>query len=236
MVLKTKEKPEEMETVTETAKEEAMENAKPAMVPAAQNEGRALARMSGGGRPAIALDDARDQMVVEFGTLPRLKAEQGAVVDQDGEELGSWIEMEVYSFNSRFVVTPNDKDAPADLAKFSLDGEYLDDDSGLTVREYLAQLKEEGWDKASVREYYEVVGPLLAADGKTNFIDEVIQVQLSPSARKSFDAFRMQMTFKIARGKAAAGSERYVRFTATKRKRGSNSWTQFVASPAKEVC
>jgi len=211
-------------------------NAKPvedASVPATTTAAAAPAVNTG--PPQIALEDARNVMIMEFGTLPRLKAEQGTVVDQDENELGNWVEIEVYSFNSRYTITPNDKDASTELVKFSLDGVELDDGSGILVADYLRELKEDGWSKAEAREYYEIVGPLLACEGKSNYIEDVVQIQCSPTSRKSFDAHRMQMTFKIARGKAPAGSEKFVRFTATAKKSGNNKWTQFVCGLAKEA-
>ena len=237
MALKRKPRKEETAEIEEKVEEVVKEAHTSKPVPEAQGtpEAQVPQNTKSGGLPMVAgaatfaLEELRNGFIPDFGTLSRLKAGQGDIVDQDDNSLGKFVDVEVYSFNSRFTISPNDDDAEADVVRYSLDGVVLDDGSGVTVKDYLAELKQD-WPDANVKEYFEVVGPLLGSDEESPDLDMVVQLQLSPTSRKSFENHRTQMTFKIARGKATADDSRFVRFTATAKSSRGKKWTMLAAS------
>lgn len=176
--------------------------------------------------------DRKDVFVVDYGTLPRVKADNGGFCDSEGQDLGKIIKFQVMSFNSRWTVTPGDKAAPIELLKFSLDGKTMDDGSGVTVSEHLADLKK-NWPKARAAEYMELVVNLVEAEHNSALVGNLVQLQLSPSSKKEFENFQLQTSFKMAQGLLPATAANVVLATAKKATNANKeSWTKFTFSCA----
>lgn len=138
---------------------------------------------------------------MEFGALPRIKASGGFIMDGDNRPLGSWVKTQLLSWNYRYCISPNQDGAPSDLAKFSVDNETIDNDPSLTVAAHLQELKNMGYTGASSKKYAEIICVLLEAEKTTEYIGELVQLQLSPTMHPAFlTALNVQTTFKILKG------------------------------------
>lgn len=146
---------------------------------------------------------------VDFGVLPRIKGSNGMLMDGDGGKLGELAQITLISFNDQFVITPgvDDKESTK-FVKYSLDGVTIDA-TGESVATYIQMLKEvEGYDKAEMKKYCELVGILNSSEKKSEHEGNMVQVSLSPQSRKSFEAYRLQQSVKIKMGRATEeGSE-----------------------------
>ena len=227
-VAPVEEKAKVEETTQAPAQEEAKE--KPAADVPATREAAAPPSANAVLGKGLLYQNAKDFLVVDFGTLPRLKASNGNILDQDDKVLGTWIETELISFNSNWAVTPNDDGAPNELTKFSKNNETIDDDPSLTVAAHIADLKAQGYANASSKEYYEVVCQLLASEKDSPHVGELVQLQLSPTSKKGFESFRLQQTFKATRGNLTPEQVAFIKWTTelTTSKRTGKTWTKFV--------
>lgn len=146
---------------------------------------------------------------VDFGTFPRITVDLGGF-EMDKEVLGESIKLEMMSWAHRYIVTPGSDDKEAsELVKYSNDGVTLSDGSGTTVVEYLNVLKEvHGYDKASIKNYIDLTGLLVAKGDKDVPEDEqvIVQVQLSPQSVKQFNGYRITKGVMEARKGAQTGN------------------------------
>ena len=149
---------------------------------------------------SLVLAECKDKFVAEYGMLPRITISNGQFLDNDKKPLGARIVFQVLSFNTNWTVAPNDTNAPIELVKYSLDGITIDGEPDLTVAEHLSDLKQNNWPQAKANEYLEVVVNLIEAEKPTELINEMVQLQLSPTSKKEFEGFRMQTSFKMANG------------------------------------
>lgn len=181
--------------------------------------------VKGGGGMELVLKECADQLPpIEFGTLPMVKASQGALVCE-GDSLGKRIEFIVVSFNDKFAVTPNENNADSSYCKFSYDNVELSDGTGTTVKEHIAYLQEEGYDKACSKRYLEVVGILEDSDEDHDEIGNMVVLNLSPMSVKQFERYRLQSTVKIKQGKLEESQVNDLVVTAKTQTFGSNTFT-----------
>lgn len=167
-----------------------------------KKQGAALAPITGGKFNFI-VDTFKDIVEpLEWGTIPKITAKQGMFFDNDKNSLGNELEFTLVSFNSSFRVDPNagndDKDAFKDHARYSHDNVTLNDGSGVTVAEYLAELKE-SYPRATVKEYFELLVILNDSIEENENIGNMVQLSLSPESVKQFKSYKMQSTVKVAR-------------------------------------
>lgn len=170
---------------------------------------------------------------LEFGTVPRLVGAQGVIqakVAGKKSSLGKSIELTLLSFNDEHVVSPGkDDDEATQLVRYSLDGKTIDG-TGEDVNTYLEKLRSQGYDKASVKRYVQLIGVLEASAEKSELVGEMVQVSLSPQSAKGWDGYRMQRSVKVARNIVKAeGSDKLV-ITADPRTFGKNDYTALVVS------
>lgn len=149
-------------------------------------------------------ENAIDPTTLEFNTLNRVTVGLDGFSDEREVDLGKKIAMEMLSYNERFVVTTgaqNDKEADK-LVKFSPDGKVTED--GTDVNEYIAYLKEQGYDKAAKKKYLALIGFLVYKDG--NEIEpedrEIISVQIPPMSVALFTRYQMTHGVKVSQGVA----------------------------------
>jgi hypothetical protein len=173
--------------------------------------------------------DKQDLFVAEYGELPRLKCSNGNVMDSDGKLLGDWIEIQLLSFNDTYVVSPCDKNAPADIVRYSANGADFADGSGETVADYVAELKAAGWADAVSKKYIEVVGVLRESAKPTDLIGDMVQLQLSPTSATAWSGFRKQLSFKLAMAPNDSGiNPDMVRMEVEVVSAKGNTWSKFV--------
>lgn len=177
---------------------------------------------------SLIFKDIENLFIAEFGTLPKLKASNGNILDKDGKPLGTWVDVEIKSWNKNYVVGPNADNAPSELCKFSLDPDNFTDGTGSVV-DYVAELKAAGWDKAACKLYYDLVVVLKATERPSPLVGELVSVQLSPTSVKDFEGYRLQRSFKNAQGIADPATSDAMRIavelvTGNKNKQ---TWTKF---------
>ena len=181
------------------------------------------------------VSDVKDAFHVDFDSLPRIIAEQGSMVMKEGaEELGTWIKLKMLSFQDSWVCSPNDNKASKELVKFSEDGKV--DREGNCLFEHLRFLKEEGHAKAKISHRLVVVGELLATGNGAGPIEDLVQIDLSETGRKSFNTYTLQASYKVAKGKFSAEDSTILRMTAEKaRSSGGDVYTKVVVAVAAEL-
>lgn len=189
-------------------------------------------------KPTAALQELENVMDVDtvrnlgIGTFPRMLADRAGLM-LDKEELGNWAKVELISFNRRWIVTPGVQgDDAKELVRYSYDKETIEGEV-VSVQAYLQQLKDDGYDKASVKEYFDAFGFLLATESDGDIAEEareMVQLQLSPQSVAQFKSFQIQQGFKIARGLAQPSNE--VKIGLQKKEFGSNKFAHMTFSAA----
>jgi len=174
--------------------------------------------------------DLENGFIAEFGTLPRIIASNGNFLDGDKKVLGTFITGQVLSWNKRFTITPSDDKAPDTLARFSMDNKTLDDGSGVTVAEYIQELKNNNYPDACSKEYYDVIFNLMTTDKPSAHVNNMVTLQMSPTSKKDFNSFRLQMSFKISNGMLDVEKTKVVKFTSVLVNGKTNTWTIFKGS------
>jgi hypothetical protein len=146
---------------------------------------------------------------VDFGTFPRITSDLGGF-EMDKEVIGDTIKLELMSWSHRYVITPGSDNKEANqLVKYSNDGQFLSDGSGVSVQDYLTTLKTvHGYDGASVKTYMDLTGLLVEAGGEPVAEEDqvIVQVQLSPQSVKQFNGYRITKGVMEARKGVATGN------------------------------
>ena len=217
--------PPEEEAAETPAQEPEVETAEEASTKEVAVHKPAAAPATFGTQFQLALGEYKDQIPpVEFGTLPRLNASQGALVCE-GESLGKTAVITMLSFNDSFAITPNENNADSSYCKFSYDNHVLNDGSGKTVADHLAYLRDEGFENAASKRYVEVVCMLDDADEDHDEIGNMVQVSLSPQSVKQFERYQLGCTVRLKQGKVSPEELGQVRLTAKTKTFGKNTFT-----------
>jgi len=135
---------------------------------------------------------------LKFGTLPRIKASQGALWE-GSNSLGSSISVELISFNDSFAISPCEDKAPKNLCKFSSDGVNLNNGTG-TVDSWIAHLREMGYSNASSKRYLDMVCILEDAEKDNENIGSMVTLSLSPQSVNQFERYCLNATVAKSRG------------------------------------
>ncbi len=181
------------------------------------------------------LSDMKDAFRVEFDSLPRMIAEQGSMVMKEGAvELGTWVKLKMLSYQDSWVCSPNDNKAPKELVKFSEDGKV--DRDGLSLHDHLMSLREQGYTKAKISHRLVVVGELLETANGEGPLEDLVQIDLSDTGRKSFNTYTLQASYKVAKGKFDAEDATILKMTAAKARSANNEvYTKVDVSVAAEA-
>lgn len=134
------------------------------------------------------------------GSLPKVTVSRAGFEIGD-EVIGNVLDIEILSFNNRYVLTPGvDGEAAVSAIRISYDRETVENEA-CTPQEYLQQLKEEGYPNPEMKTYIDIWAILIAKDGKTIPEEDrpMVQVQLSPQSVKTFKAFQMTAGVVAAR-------------------------------------
>lgn len=189
----------------------------PAPEAASQAKPPAAATTTALSKPAAPFRNIFDQFanavpIVRLGTLPRMKASNGRMMDEDGKTQGSWADITIVSYNPVWKISPGaDGDEAAQLLRVSYDGKTIDG-TGQSISDYIKFLNGEGYKDAASKEYYDLVALIEDSDkndgGK---VGELVQFQLSPQSVQKFLGYCFQYSIKVARGvlsESDAGSVR----------------------------
>lgn len=137
---------------------------------------------------------------VDFGEGVRLVGSNGQLMDGDKKLLGESITLTMLSWNERWVVSPGENGAEAkEHARYSMDG--VTTTKGEDVNEYLRELKELGYNKASVKVYVDLFGILEESGKPSDHQGSSIVVSLSPDSVKALSGFRRDLVVKGMMGR-----------------------------------
>lgn len=153
------------------------------------------------------LSGMKDAFRVEFDSVPRILAvpDTSPLQFKDTEEkLGDQIKVQLLSYQDSWVCGPNDKKAEPDTVKYSDDGVTTRD--GVSLADHLADLKAQGWSKATIQHRCVIVGELLEVNGKNGSerLNTLVQLDLPPTAFSSFKGYQLQASFQVAKGRKTA--------------------------------
>lgn len=144
---------------------------------------------------------AKDAVKVEFDTLPNIIANNGNFLTrEDKKSLGDTVTFELLSWQDTFVVQPGDDKAPKETVKYSDDGVTCSD--GTSCKEHLEDLRNMGYEKASIKERSVVVGSVKAFSKNADFNDSLVQFDLSPKSRGAFKRYQLTVLNLQRLGKA----------------------------------
>lgn len=187
--------------------------------------------------PFAALKDAFDQLV--YGnTFLRMTGGNGAVIDQEKRNFGSYIYIQVLSFNDRWMVTPQLSNSATEAekrkAKFacraSYDGKTIQDrDNGedIPIREYTENHPD--FDDWKTTKYMDVYGIIFGSEKNSNIVGDlgIVQVSVSQTAIRNFDAFFKQSPLWVMRGMLPASHQNCMKIEAEGKTNDSGNYTIF---------
>lgn len=178
------------------------------------------------------LSTLKDQFRVEYDSLPRISAEQGSFVFKDDSELevGGEIRLQLISYQDNWVASPNDTKADIDLVKWSDDG--ITSRDGINMRDHVADLISQGYNRAKLVHRCIIVGELVAA-GKAGEarVGELVQLDLPESGRRSFNTYQLQASYAVAKGRKSLEDAALLSLKAVKEKsKAGESYTKIVVS------
>lgn len=178
------------------------------------------------------LSGSKDAFHIEWDSVPRISAEQGAFIlkDDSGAELGETLVMELTSYQDRWVASPGDIDADIELVRWSDDG--IESPDGTNLKEHVRDLIAQGWPKAKIAHRCVVVGELVStAKGGDTLLEQLVQIDLPESGRKSFAAYQLQASWAVGKGRKTVEQARMLNLKAVKDKtKDGKSFTKIVFS------
>lgn len=184
----------------------------------------------------VEYENVIDPSALEFDTFPNVTVglDGFSVGDRD---LGKKVKIRLMSWNKRYIVTAAEDNEEANaLVKFSLDGKVLDDDPSVSVAQRIAFLKAEGYEKAAMKEYYQLYGFLLAESAGSNDLKELavddqmlVGVQCPPRSIAQFQRYQIEMGIKVSSGAITTPPDELV-LTQSKEKGKSKSYAKILFS------
>lgn len=173
------------------------------------------------------LEDLKDSLKVDYNTLPNLQINQGNWLLREGKKpLGDVVDFELLSYQDQWVISPGaDGDEAAEFVRYSNDG--VTTSMGENCNDYVNQLHNADYPDAAMKQRCVLVLNLLAVSKKGNeaLLDTLYQVDLPPSSKSKFDAYRAQASFHVARGKKTADQAVVMKSSVSVVSKGNNSWS-----------
>jgi hypothetical protein len=200
--------------------------------------------LSGGKDIPNPLADLRDAFFkagipIDHSTFQRLRLDTGVIATSEGVEAGNYIELAVVSFNSTWTVgTGDDSEESKQHVRFSEDGKTIrgaddeDEHAGKTCVEYRDFLRDQGFEKAAVKEYLMVYGIAMDSEKKDfKFMNEIVALSLSPTSKPKFENYILNRAVKARMGKIKEDSGNpVVRFTSERVVGKQRSYFNLVSS------
>jgi hypothetical protein len=145
------------------------------------------------------LASLKEAMKVEYNTLEGLAVNQGNFVLRSKDEpIGDTITVELLSYQSTFICAPNDRDAPKDLVKYG--NTHPIDSDGVPLTEHLAFLKDQGYDKADIRERTTLVLAMTGCAKSPKLEGNLFQLDLPPTSKAAFDRYMFTSAYRVSKG------------------------------------
>jgi hypothetical protein len=186
-------------------------------------------------RPKFTLAHAEAKDVFDTQTVaalsratPRITAEQGALCKDRTTDLGKTMVLELISWNTRLAIgCGEDKmnDEQKKLFRVSYTGDTIDGEEDVTVAEYIAQLKAQGYPKAKATPYGDLFGYIVESNGKEVPEEdrELVLVQASQTSFGNFTSFCASRGILESRGSVKPSS--LIQITAEAKSNGTNKYT-----------
>lgn len=182
---------------------------------------------------ARALEAYKNAMPVEYNTLEQIIANQGNFQERESKtNMGDTVVFELLSYQSSFVVSPEDDSAPDDAVRYSMDGVTCSD--GTLVQEHLQWLHENGFASAKVKERAVVVAAVESAAKTDKFNGTLMQIDLSPASRTMWNRFLANAAYGLKIGKYNEESVKRIKAeTSLAQGKGNNTYTKvsFTVAP-----
>ena len=138
-----------------------------------------------------------------IGVFPRITVGLDGFSRDKTKELGKKIAIEVLSWSYVWLVTAGEQGDEANkLIRTSYDGKELKGGEG-SVADYVKWLKEEGYDKAQVKQYAELYANLIWSEVGGDVASdeqEIVQVSLSPQTVGQWGRFMLESGLRRAKG------------------------------------
>ena len=195
----------------------------------------ALAAKAGG---AVAISKMSDMnpypgfenvFVVEFNTLPQVKADQGSFKLADGDKsLGDTITLDLVSWQWQWQLATGDIENPKskEFLRYSKDG--ITAENGDNMAEILALAKAGGFPKSKIQERIVIVGSFVDAGKQSKgWNGKFISIDMSPSSVGNFKAFQLEVAHGTFKGTLGEGFDpAVIKLHAKAKKQNSMSWTE----------
>lgn len=182
---------------------------------------------------ARVLESFKDAMPVEYNTLEQIIANQGNFQERESKtNMGDTIVFELLSYQSSFVVSPEDETAPDDAVRYSMDGVVCSD--GTMVQEHLQWLRENGFTDAKLKERAVVVAAVESSAKTEKFNGTLMQLDLSPASRTMWNRFLANAAYGLKIGKYTEDSVKRIKAeTSIAQGKGNNTYTKvsFTVAP-----
>ena len=152
---------------------------------------------------ANVISGLKDAFRVEFDSLPAIGASQGTFnLKADDTDLGAEVKIQLMSYQSSWVASPNDTKADVELVKYSDDG--ITSRDGINLLAHVEDLKAQGYSKAKIAHRVVLVGELLESKIPCDNVGELVMVDLPDSGRRAFNSYTLQASYAVAKGRKSA--------------------------------
>lgn len=173
------------------------------------------------------LENLKDSLKVDYNTLPNLQINQGNyLVRESKKTIGDVVDFELLSYQDQWVISPGaDGDETSEFVRYSSDG--VTTSMGEDCNAYVAQLHAADYPNAAMKQRCVLVLNLLSVSKKGNddLLDTLYQIDLPPTSKSKFDAYRAQASFHVARGKRTAAQAVMIKSSVSVVSKGNNSWS-----------
>ena len=152
---------------------------------------------------ANVISGLKDAFRVEFDSLPAIGASQGTFnLKADDTDLGAEVKIQLMSYQSSWVASPNDTKGDGELVKDSDDG--ITSRDGINLLAHVEDLKAQGYSKAKIAHRVVLVGELLESKIPCDNVGELVMVDLPDSGRRAFNSYTLQASYAVAKGRKSA--------------------------------
>lgn len=202
-----------------------VEEAAPAAGAVAVQGNRGLSTHLAGKPRRVIEENYKDAFKVDWNTLHRIQAVQGSFVDVENnkKEIGKTLMFELLSFQDNYQISPGtDVESDAQYVRYSDDG--ITTTQGENCAEYIAAMKEAGYEAVKMAKRCTLAGIVHAADDP-DMVNQMVQIDLPPTSKNMFDRYQMQASLDVARGVRTEDQLNPLKMTARVQSKGKNSWT-----------
>ena len=175
------------------------------------------------------LDTLKNALRVDYNTLTPLQVNQGNYLLKDSNKasIGDVIDFDLLSYQDNYVISPGAEGAEAlEFVRYSDDG--ITTTQGENVAQYLQQLQAEGYSKAACKPRCVLVIDLLGSakvPAGMELYGKLYQIDLAPSSKTKFDAYRHQTSYDVGKGKRTPEQAACIRSTVNTVTKGSKDWS-----------